>query len=439
MLKMTARTERRLATLCVLCALCVLSCAKIEPPPGGPPDLAPPQLVSTRPDAMERLTGFSGSVEFRFDEVISEGGSPNQGTGTGDLEKLIILSPSVRVPDVGWHRTRLTVKPDEGWKPNRVYRVELLPGVSDLRRNRSNQGKVLTFTTGAPLPTRTLQGLVVDWSTSRPAALALVEALLLPDSLPYRALADSSGRFSFGPLPEGTYLVKGIIDADHNQRPDPREAFDSIRITAKDSVVKVADLWTFVHDTTAARIRQLTVADSVSATVEFNMFLDPRQRLDIKTATLRLLPDSTAVQFLSILPKPLDDSLHGRTAGAADSSARDTARADTIRGVRPGLREIEGPGGGGGAQLTGRPRLSDQLVLRVRTPWKPEAKYELELRGVRSVSGVSGDTKGVLTIPKPPAPDTLRKRQGADSLEPRADSLAPAPRRDSVPKPKKRS
>jgi hypothetical protein len=396
---------------------------------------------------MARLPGFSGSVEFRFDEVISEGGSPSQGTGTGDLEKLVILSPTVRVPDVGWHRTRITVKPDEGWKPNRVYRVELLPGVTDLRRNRTNKGKVLTFTTGAPLPNRTLQGLVVDWSTSRPAPLALVEALLVPDSLPYRALADSSGRFSFGPLPGGTYLIMGVVDEDHDMRRDPREAFDSVRVTTKDTLVKVAELWTFVHDTTAARIRQLTVADSVSATVEFNMFLDPRQRLEGKAVTLRLLPDSAPVQVLSILPKALDDSLHGKQAGGLDTTARDTTRADSSRRERPGIREIEGPGARGrqatGAELTTRPRLSDQLVLRVRSPWKPESKYEIELRGVRSVSGVTGEAKGVLTIPKREAADTLpRQRQGADSLKPRADSLkpkapAPALRRDSLPKPKK--
>jgi hypothetical protein len=446
----TQNTQRSAAAsppcaLCALCVLCAISCAKIEPPPGGPPDIAPPQLVSTRPDSMERLSGFSGSVEFRFDEVISEGGSPSQGAGTGDLEKLIILSPTVRVPDVGWHRTRITVKPDEGWKPNRAYRVELLPGVTDLRRNRMTKGKVLTFTTGAPLPNRTLQGLVVDWSTSRPAPLALVEALLVPDSLPYRALADSSGRFSFGPLPGGTYLVKGVIDEDHDLRPDPREAFDSVRVTAKDSVVKVAELWSFVHDTTAARIRQLSVADSVSATVEFNMFLDPRQRLDAKAVTLRLLPDSTPVPVLSILPKPLDDSIHGRAAAAPDTTKRDTTRTDTTRRERPGIREIEPPGARGaapGGELTTRPRLSDQLVLRVRLPWKPEAKYHLDVRGVRSVSGVSGDATGVLTIPKREAADTLRKPAGADSLKPRTDSLrpqAPAPRRDSLPRPKKQS
>src|SRR6266536_4927539 len=196
----------------VAAAVLLTSCAKMLPPPGGPPDPTPPQLVATRPDSFAVLPQFSGSVEFRFDEVISEGGTPNLGTGTGDLERLIILSPTTRVPKVEWRRDRITVHPAEGWRRDRVYRVELLPGVTDLRRNRSLTGRVITFSTGAPVPTAKLEGLVVDWSSARPASTALVEALLLPDSLPYRALTDSSGRFALGPVPGGDYVVRGVLD-----------------------------------------------------------------------------------------------------------------------------------------------------------------------------------------------------------------------------------
>ena len=122
---------------------------------------------------------------------------------------------------MSWQRDRITVRPGEGWQPNRVYRVELLPGVTDLRRNRSDTGAVLTFTTGAPLPTTSIQGTVVDWTTGRPAPAALVEAILLPDSLPYRGVADSSGHFSLGPLPAGDYLVRGVLDQNHNIAPGP--------------------------------------------------------------------------------------------------------------------------------------------------------------------------------------------------------------------------
>ncbi|MBA3522095.1 MAG: hypothetical protein H0T90_06310, partial [Gemmatimonadales bacterium] len=75
-------------------SLLLISCARMEPPPGGPPDTAPPRLIATLPDSLAVVPGFDDDVEFRFDEVISEGGSPSQGTGTGDLEKLVILSPT---------------------------------------------------------------------------------------------------------------------------------------------------------------------------------------------------------------------------------------------------------------------------------------------------------------------------------------------------------
>ncbi|MGH7581053.1 MAG: Ig-like domain-containing protein, partial [Gemmatimonadales bacterium] len=306
---------------------CLLACARIEPPPGGPPDVAPPQLVGTNPDSFASLPDFDGDVEFLFDEVISEGGSPSQGTGTGDLEKLVILSPTTEFPEVRWRRNRITVRPDEGWQRDRVYRVQLLPGVTDLRRNRSNQGALITFTTGAPRPEKTLEGTVVDWTSARLAPAALVVALQLPDSLPYRGLADSSGRFSLGPLPAGEYLVSGVLDENSNRLADPREAFDSVRVRpGRDTTL---ELWAFVHDTTPPRIRAVTPVDSVSATVEFTQSLDPRQRLQTSAVRVSLLPDSTAVKIASVLPRPLDDSLHGKRPVEPDSAAADTTAADT--------------------------------------------------------------------------------------------------------------
>jgi hypothetical protein len=237
----------------------------MEPPPGGPPDATPPQLIRTSPDSFATLSDFGDEVEFVFDEVISEGGSPNRGTGTGDLERLIILSPTREVPSVRWRRNRITVRPDEGWQPDRVYRVELLPGITDLQRNRLARGALVTFSTGAPRPQTNFEGTVMDWRSGRPAPAALIVATLLPDSLPYRGVADSSGSFRLGPLPAGEYIVSGVLDENRNHLADPREAFDSVRVPrGRDSTV---ELWAFVHDTTLPRIRAVTPVDSTSATV----------------------------------------------------------------------------------------------------------------------------------------------------------------------------
>lgn len=415
---------RVLGALLPICPAALLACARIEPPPGGPPDAEPPRLIATRPDSFVRLTPFRGVAEFQFDEVVSEGGTPNRGEGTGGLERLVILSPSSRVPEVRWRRNRITVRPQEGWRPNRIYRVELLPGVSDLRTNQSEQGAVLTFSTGPARPQTTLEGQVMDWSTSRPVPRALVVASLLPDSLPYRGVADSSGRFSLGPLPQGDYIVNGVLDQNNDHRQDSREAFGTARVARGKSAV--GELWAFVHDTIAPRIQTVTVDDSTKATVAFAQKLDPRQRLSARDVRLRLLPDSTPVAIASILPQPVDDSIHGRPTAAEDSTAEDSTAVDTSRAGRrivPAARQQPAD-----EVKPSRPPLNDRLVLRVPKPWAPGSRLALEIRGVKNVTGVAGNAVGVVAVPEKPKVDprdslktgldTLKRRQPGDSARP---------------------
>jgi hypothetical protein len=419
-----------LAAAAALAALA--ACANIQPPPGGPPDTTPPELASVYPESLAVLPGFKGSVQFSFNEVVSEGTSPSQGLGTGDLEKLVILSPTDHVPEVGWHRRRISVRPAEGWKPNRVYRVELLPGISDVRQNKAKFDDVVTFTTGAPVPHDTLTGRVFDWKAGSPSARALVEAVLEPDSLPYRALADSSGHFSFGPLPHGEYLVFGVLDANKNFRRDPREAFDTVRIRPESAVTAVPELYAFVHDTLPPRLADATSSDSVTATLTFAQPLDPFQHLDSSLVSVRQLPDSTPVPVVSLafqsaqpaglgaFPAPLRPA--DTTARAAAKPA-DTTAAKRIRGLADSvaLRLGKRADTSGAARAMHRPALTDRLVLKVGRPWHPGDRFLIELTGIRTVSGTPGNPRGVLAIPvakrAPGAADSLK----ADSLK--ADSL----------------
>ncbi len=373
------------------------ACARMLPPPGGPPDNAPPRLLSVTPASGSVMPRFDGKVDFRFDEVVSEGAATQ---GAGSLQRQFIVSPTTIAPKVRWHRDRISVEPAEGWQSNRVYRVQLLPGITDLRNNRSDSGAVVTFTTGAPAPTTTITGSVIDWTSRRPVANALVEAVLQPDSLPYRTLADSSGRFIFGPLPSGTYIVYGVIDQNRDFSRGLREAYDTARLAPGDTAV--GELWAFVHDSTPPRIQSVTANDSVSATITFAQMLDPQQRFDTSAVRLRRLPDSTVVAVTSLLPQPIDDSLQRAQEPA------DTARADTLPAPPPRPRPVPRPQGP--AEQTGRPQLYDRLILRVPTPWQPDERYLLEIRGVRTVSGITGNVQNLLVVPKakPALPDSLR-------------------------------
>jgi hypothetical protein len=400
-------------------------------PPGGPEDRVPPKLLATVPESVGVYPGWKRDVEFQFDEIVSEGGSPSQGLGTGDLEKLILLSPSSRVPVIHWKRSRITVHPREGWKSNRVYRIELLPGLVDLRRNRLDTTTVLTFSTGGVLPTDTLRGIAIDWVAGRVAVGALVELILKPDSLVYRTVTDSTGRFDVGPLPSGEYLAYAVIDQNRDLRRGTRENYDSALVPVGQAV---PPLWLIPRDTLGPRITQVSASDSLSATITFGGPLDPYQRLDSLSLSLRRQTDSSVVPYRSLLPKGVDDSLQQIARASADSLrlARDTTIPDSLkvpRAPKPaGPPKIPpGPRPGRAASvdvaaeslLKSRPKLFQSLVLRVDSAFVPETKYLVEISGIRSAAGVAATPRGVLAIPKRPVP--------VDSLKPARDSTAPLP------------
>jgi hypothetical protein len=306
--------------------------------------------------------------------------------------------------------------------------VELLPGVSDLRNNRGvDVDGVVTFTTGGPVPTDTLRGRAWDWTTGRPAAGALIEAALLPDTLLYRFVTDSAGGFAAGPLPAGTYLVTAALDPERDRRRTGREAFDSVRVAIAEA--DSLELWLFPHDSTAPRLAELASSDSMSIRLRFSQLLDPAQDLGALTISVRALPDSAPLRVESLLTQAAFDSLsRTRTAPPADTAAA----ADSIpppggarRTITDSLRQAADSGlkSSGAAPSPSRPPLSDRLVLRLESPLAAGRSYVVEIRGIRNVSGVAGDVSGVLEVRTPEVP-----------IAP-APSPAPAPPPDSTAAP----
>ncbi len=420
--------RRCLRPLCpsALLPLLLWACANVQPPPGGPPDAVPPELVSTVPESLAILPDFNDDVEFRFSEVVSEGSQPSQGFGTGDLERLVILSPTDKVPSVRWKRSRITVRPAEGWQPDRVYRVELLPGIADVRGNRGRVRRVVTFTTGAPVPTDSLIGTVIDWKAGRPSPAALVEAVLMPDSLVYRAQTDSSGNFRLGPVPRGQYLVFGVIDANRNLRREPREAFDSKRV-ATDSG-RTGELYAFIHDTLPPRIQTVAPTDSVTATITFAAPLDPALQLDTGSVSLRKLPDSTAVGVRALRLPQVQAPVQAGVPEAGDSikaAREEPARKADTAAARPPKEAAPRPTRSDSAR---RPPLNDRLIVEAAEPWRPGDRFALTLRGVRTVSGTTGDVTAPLIVPEQKR--ALPSKQTSDSVPPKAaepDSSAAPP------------
>ena len=387
------------------------ACAKTEDPPGGPPDVAPPHVVRIQPESGKIVTNLKDDAVIHFDEVIEE--MPQQ------LSRHVLLSPVPGGVRVQWHRNNITVRPREGWK-RRVYRLELLPGITDLRRNTLDTGKVVLFSTGPEIGHARIGGIALAWAEQRILPNALIEAVPLPDSAGYLTLADSGGQFNLEGLTPGRYIVYAVQDANNDRRRGLREPYDSAQITV-DSSTNVA-MYTFVHDTVPPRLRAATPVDSLAIRLEFTQPLDPAKPLDSAQVTLRELPDSTLVPIASIMPQRQYDSVTAAARQRADSARKDTAAvrdsappAQRPPAARPSAQPEREPRVRVDTALVRRllalrPVPSDRLILTARRGLKPETRYVVHVIGPINLIGKQGDTTRVSFLtPKPAAPDTTRR------------------------------
>ena len=432
-----------------------LACAYQGDPPGGPPRTTPPLLLGTEPESGAVLPAPPHTVQLFFDEVLNERTLGQQQQGIGGA---VILSPVSGQVNVGWHRSRLTVEPKGGYQPGRIYRLQLLPVLTDLRQNRMKVGQTIIFSTGPAIPQASLGGSVADWAGNRAAVGALIEAVLLPDSLPYRTLADSAGSYSLEGVPPGAYLVYGVLDQNNNRRRDPREAFDTVRVTLQDSAT--VELYAFTHDTVGPRPRTADLVDSVTLRVVFDRPLDPSQTTDTSMVHVAPADDSTrTLPLLHVYTPAHFDSVS--KAEAAARAARDTsqrqptppARAQAAPVARPGAGRVAPPAplGAPAAQrrdtsramkmLARRPAPTDNRVIRLASPLAPGSRYAVTVQGIRGLAGAVGHGRVQLSVPVPRptrgVTDTLRPRQPGDTLPGRADTARALPRPDTLGSPVK--
>ena len=407
MARAARRSGRQAQSSGLLLTALLAACANQGAPPGGPPDVAPPGIVTVRPESGAVVPEWKDDAVIQFDEVIDEmaGGSGGGGAAITGLALQVILSPVRGDVSVSWGRTRIRVKPKEGWKPGRIYHLQLLPGIVDLRRNVLKTGRLVVFSTGPAIGHATLNGNALHWVEQRALQGALIEAVPLPDSIGYKTLADSSGRFHLDALVPGRYMVYATADQNNNRRRDRREAYDSAPATL-DSAATVT-LFAFVHDTTGPRLRAATQLDSLMVRLEFTQMLAAGVPIDTGHVRVVQLPDSTPVSVAAVLNQRQYDSLTAeiRKAAQADSTRRDSsARRDS---TPAGVRDTATAKDTAEAHrlLAQRPVPYDKLVLRFARPLTPETRYVIRVGGAVNLNGATGEAQSVVLLtPKPPEP-----------------------------------
>ena len=382
----------------------VAACASAGPPPGGPEDRTPPRLVRVTPDT-NAVNVTARAAEFVFDETIND-----RGTDAQDVANMFLVSPSDGTPRVSYHRSRIEVRPRHGFRPNTAYTITLLPGLSDLRSNTMKEGARVVFSTGPTIPTARITGIAFDWVAGQPAARALIEATS-PDSVVYLAQADSTGRFTVGPLNPGSYLVRATIDQNNNHRADRGESWDSLRVSAP--ATAPVELLAASRDTLPARLSSVSLVDSVTLRLTFDRLLDPAQQFAL--TSFRLVGADSVPIPLTAVRTPAQETELGlaRQRQMADSARR----ADSLAG-RP-LPPIQPPTPSAQDSVPKPSRAAPptSLSLVVSRPLAPSTSYRVRVTGVRALSRLATESERQFTTPRAGAPgapaDTARARGAA--------------------------
>jgi hypothetical protein len=395
-----------MATATALAAAAGGGCASAGGPPGGPERKIPPQILSVTPESGEVNVKIK-QVEFKFDEVVSD--RPSGGTAAANLDQIFLVSPRDGAAEVGWHRDRITVKPRKGFRANTTYRITLLPGLTDLRGNSKKDGMSILFSTGTGFPPFSILGRVFDWEAQRPVTGAYVEAISQNDTtLAWIAATDTSGQFDVGPLPEGSYLLRALIDQNANRALDRNEKWDSTTVVVRGSRPFV-ELDAIERDTVPAAIANVTADDSVTLHVTFDKALDPS--LPLQPALFRIVrADSSVVEITRVQWAAAYDRSKA-TADSARAAAADTTKRPPPPAVAPPVP--------GGVPVPGGPRTPppppkpkapapEKIIVLTVSPSTllVPGRYVLTTRGLRNLVGRSSDLRRGFTIapPRPPAP-----------------------------------
>jgi hypothetical protein len=402
-------------------ALWAAACARAYAPPGGERDTQPPRLIATTPGPLAVVPGFTGPVVFAFDERLSE---------RNFSEALVTVSPQDGAVRVERRRTEVRVRMDGGWRPDRIYRVVLLPGVRDLFGNARTEPAEIVFSTGPPVPQTAIAGIVLDRITGRPPQNGVVDAVRRGDDVAYVATTDTAGFFALRHLPLGIYDLRAYGDGNRNRRRDPSEPVDSGRVArlgAPDDTVTVI-FSVLPPDTTPPRVTRAEAVDSLRVRITVDDYVDGATPLDGSAAEVFVLPDS--VRFAGarrLLPAALFDrevAAERATAERAAAAAADTGGARPPAPPAPPVRRVEPP----------RPLLPTRdVTVELDRPLEPGREYVIVVRGIENVHGLVGGGSATFETrparePPPVRPDTLPVRP--DTLPVRPDTLPlPAPRR----------
>lgn len=253
--------------------LVTLKCANQLPPPGGPVDNEPPQILDIYPQ--------DGALNFdddHFEVTFSE-----------YIEKLSLLdaffiSPEVKNISYDWSGTSVEITFDDTLKENTTYTVSIGSSVQDLNnKNNMLEAVNFAFSTGSKLDVGIISGKINDKNPSGVMIFAYMQTDTFANPLVLKPKNTSqvgdNGEYKSLGLANGTYRVFAVKEENKNRIYNVGEDMFGAphrEVIISDSNSSVIDLNFRLtkEDTTAPYISSVTMTDQNHILLEYSEFID---------------------------------------------------------------------------------------------------------------------------------------------------------------------
>lgn len=212
-----SRVSSRRASLAIV-GLCVLAgCARPGPPPGGPADTTPPELVRTLPADGETRVDRDAVIEVEFSEEMDR----------QSVERAFSVTPEVALRNLRWKGRVLLAEPAEALPDSTTFVAAVAEVAKDYHGVRIARAHSFAFATGDAIDAGTLTGTVTVLEEPVEGAVVWAcEGDVTTDSLgvvapcAYAAKSTEDGEFALANVRSSTigYSLVAFIDRNGNGR-----------------------------------------------------------------------------------------------------------------------------------------------------------------------------------------------------------------------------
>jgi len=296
----------------------IIGCAKSLPPPGGPIDRTPPEIIRSEPPTGSVQVPLDSDVTIEFSERLDQ----------KTVEKSVFITPQ---PDpeakIKTNGNSVVITLPGSLKKDKTYVITVGTDLKDAHNVNLAQSVSIAFSTGITIDSGSIAGTVYkDGKGTAAISLALFETL--PDELnkPVDSLAPNyftqsgeNGHFKFDYLPESIYYLAAFNDQNKNRRINSGK--EMIGLPFRETVINDEqkhltgiDIRLHKIDTGPVELRSVSINPDRLIKIRFSDKLD-REEAEalLKSAIVRAEDDSALssgdIAFTSLTAYPSSDFL----------------------------------------------------------------------------------------------------------------------------------